>query len=174
MNGLVRPRMATVDALVTLDVLQPDTTLEFIAWLRDQQTEGVDVAWSADLDPRFDVTLLFHLPPPVASAGEEPDVVRRWRAAHRPGMCYYRLGPGFIQMKDVRQAATAARFVLDTPLLTRTFTRCLRPCNLDALDPPERKAAEVMVAERMLLRLGERVTTLPSRMRRWPVPSNFV
>jgi hypothetical protein len=175
MSALVRPWLTTVDRPVTLDVSQPDTTLKFIAWLRDQQTEAVDVAWSALIDPELDTTLLFHLFPPEPNAtAEEPDEVRRWRAAHRPGMCYYRLGPGFIQVKDMRQAETAAQFLLDEPPLMNAFTGCLRPCELDGLEPAERRAVEALVAERLLLRLGDRVTTLPSRMRRWPVPSNFV
>jgi hypothetical protein len=53
------------------------------------------------------------------AAGTEPDDLRRWRAAHRPGMCYYRLARGFITVNDVWEAATAARFVLDTPPLVR-------------------------------------------------------
>jgi hypothetical protein len=175
MTALVRPGSATVDTPVTLDVARPGATLEFIAWLRDQQSQAVDVSWSAVVVPRFDVTPLVHLCPPGPGAPvEEPGEVRRWRAAHRPGMCYYRLGPGFIQVKDLRQAETAARYLLDEPPLVNAFLRCLRPCAMGDLDPAAGRAVEALVAERLLLRLGDRVTTLPSRMRRWPVPSNFV
>ena len=175
MSALVRPRPAKVDGPVTLDADQPESSLEFIAWLRDQQTQAVDVSWSAVIDPRLDSTLLCHLlPPEPTSLDEEPDEVPRWRAAYRPGMCYYRLGPGFVQVKDVRQAESAARFMLDEPRLVSAFTGCLRPCKVDDFEPMWRSAVEALVAERLLLRLGDWVTTLPSRMRRWPVPSNFV
>jgi hypothetical protein len=174
MSDLVRPRVTKVDGPVTLYASQADT-LEFVAWLRDQQTEAVDVVWSADIDPRLDVTLLFHLFPPEPDASvEEPDQVRRWRSAYRPGLCYYRLGPDFIQVKDLRQAETAARLLLDEPPLVNAFTRCLQPSELDDLEPVERKAVEALLAERLLLRIGDRVVTLPNRMRRWPVPSHFV
>lgn len=175
MTAPVRPRLATVDGPVPLGPTTPDTTLEFIAWLRDRQTETVDVSWSAVVDPRFDTSLLFHLSPPAPERSqEEPEEVRRWRAAHRPGMCYFRLGPAFIQVKDVRQATTAARFLLDEPPLINAFTHCLRPRSVDDLEPAERAAVESLVAERLLLRLGDRVVTLPNRMGRWPVPSHFV
>jgi hypothetical protein len=174
MSDLVRPLLTKVDGPVTLDVSQADT-LEFIAWLRDQQTAAVDVVWSADIDPRLDVALLFHLFPPEPDASiEEPDEVRRWRTAYRPGLCYYRLGPGFIQVKDLRQAETAARLLLDEPPLVNAFTRSLQPSELDDFEPVERKAVEALLAERLLLRIGDRVVTLPNRMRRWPVPSHFV
>jgi hypothetical protein len=175
MSTLIRPKLAAVDGTVALDVARPRATLEFVAWLRDQQTQATDVSWSTDIDPRLDASLLFHLfPPEPRSPAAEADESGRWRAGYRPGMCYYRLGPGFIQVKDVRRAETAARFLLDEPPLVNAFIRCLRPCNLNDIEPAEGRVVLALVSERLLLRLGDWVTTLPSRMRRWPIPSNFV
>ena len=174
MTALIRPRLDTVPSPVFLDPSAPHATLTFIAWLRDRHTDAVEVSWPAVVDPGLDTTLLFHLPPPApAPEARGVDAVWRWRAAHRPAMCYYRVGPGFIQVKDVRQAETAARFVLEDPSQIGAFTRCLEPCRLTNLAPGERAAARMLVGERLLLQLDDWVTTLPSRMRHWPVPSHL-
>jgi hypothetical protein len=174
MNGLVRPRRETLHAPVTLDASAPERTLAFVAWLRDLHADTVEVAWRAVIDPRLDTTLLHHLPPPMPPENVDwTDAVHRWQAAFRPAMCYYRLGPGFVQIKDVRQAETAARFLLDEPPLVAAFTRCLRPARITDLSPAEYGVAQTLVRERLLLRVGDWATTLPSRMRRWPVPSHL-
>ena len=36
-----------------------------------------------------------------------------WRRRYRPGLCYYRLGPDFVFVKDVRTSGDSARFRLD-------------------------------------------------------------
>jgi len=167
---LVRPRWETVAEPVLLDPADPQRPLEFLAWLRDTHTEATEVSWHAVAAPGVDATPLYHLPPPAGGA----DAFDQWRAAHRPGMCYYRVGPGFVQVKDVRQAETAARFLLDDAATVAAFTRCLRPGRLTDLAPDERAAAQLLVDERLLLRWGDWVMTLPSRMRRWPVPSESV
>ena len=155
-------------------VLGPSTserTVEFIAWLRDEQSETVQVAWHATIEAGLDTTLLHHLTPPADGAD---DAVRRWRAAYRPALCYYRLGPGFVQVKDTRRSEDAARFLLDDSVTVAVFTACLRPTRLVELSREERAAAETLEAERLLLCLGGWATVLPSRMRLWPVPSHLV
>lgn len=172
---LERPRAVALDSVVILDVGAPQRTVGFIAWLRDQHSQTTDVAWRAVVDPRIDAALLYHLPPPLPAVdGGSPEWLARWWAAHRPAMCYYRVGPGFIQIKDVRQATSAARFVLDEPELVDAFTVCLRPRRLDALAERQRHAVLALNVERLVLRVGDWVTTLPTRMRRWPVPSQVV
>ena len=177
MSTPVRPFRSTVAAPVRLGHEDPDATLEFVAWLRDRHTQAHDVSWSAIVGPGFDTSPLHHLPPPGpapgAALGAAPGAAVQWREAYRPGMCYYRVGPGFIQVKDVRQPDRAAILLLDTPDLLDAFTRCLRPCRLDELPPGERTAAAELEKERLLLRVGDLVVTLPNRMRHWPVPCNL-
>jgi hypothetical protein len=43
MSVLIPPRRETVAAPVALDVSAPESTLTFVAWLRDRQTDSTDV-----------------------------------------------------------------------------------------------------------------------------------
>ncbi|XRQ15868.1 DUF5825 family protein [Actinomadura welshii] len=147
--------------------LRPVQTARFIAWLRDRLSEGIVARWHGRVTPALLDPALHHLPPP---RGADPET-RDWRSRFRLGLCYYRQGPGFIQIKDVRDPAGSAAFVLDDPLLVRTFTRCLVPRSAADADAGETEAIDALVAERLLLRLDDLVVTLPSRMRRWPVPA---
>ncbi|MDG4824884.1 DUF5825 family protein [Asanoa sp. WMMD1127] len=145
-------------------------TLTFLAWLRDQHSATTAVAWRATVDPALDTAPLHHLQPPEP-VGPLPAEVARWRASHRPALRYYRRGPGFIQVKDVRRPSAGARFVLDHPPLIEAFDRCLAPTRLSDLAEPHRRAAEALVDEQLLMLVDGWALTLPYRMRRWPVPS---
>jgi hypothetical protein len=174
-EGLTRPGTARLDDVVVLDANDPELVVTFVAWLRDQVSETTDVVWRGVVNPGIETTLLHHLPPP-APGDEVPgsaQLLSEWRTEHRPALCYYRLGPGFVQVKDVRTAQRAARFVLDDEVLVDTFTGCLRPRRIGDLTGPQGDAARALIEERLLLRIGDWVTTLPSRMRRWPVPSQI-
>jgi Family of unknown function (DUF5825) len=145
----------------------PSATLTLIRVLREASSDGVPVSWRAELDAGFDTTLLVHLPPPAN--GDADPALAAWRRQHRPGLCYYRLGPDFVFIKDVRRAGAAARFRLGGA--TASF-RALEPLvRVESLDPPARDLLEDLEREGLALRLGALATLLPSRMRRWPVPA---
>ncbi|TDD87139.1 DUF5825 family protein [Actinomadura rubrisoli] len=145
---------------------EPAQTLSFLAWLRDRLSQGTIVRWRGTVAPSLAGHALYHLPPP--GDGEE---TADWRSRFRLGLCYYRRGPGFIQIKDVRDPGDSATFLLDEPVLVQTFTRCLAPRSLAGAEPAEREAIEALVDARLLLRLDDLVMTLPSHMTRWPVPA---
>jgi hypothetical protein len=142
-------------------------TLGAVAALRDAFGTGRVLNWRVEAMPRTVVPLLWHLPPPGNAA---PDFAE-WRSVFRPGLCYYRRGPGFVQVKDVRDPEEAGSFTIDEPHVLRAFLRCLRPTALTDLDALERDAAEALLDERLLLRAADQVVVLPYRMRRWPVPA---
>jgi Family of unknown function (DUF5825) len=83
------------------------------------------------------------------------------------------MGPGFVQVKDIRESATAARLSIDQDPLIQAFLRCLRPVRLTEVSRTERAALEQLLAERLLLRFDDIVTTAPYRMLRWPIPARF-
>jgi hypothetical protein len=170
---LVRPRTSLINDIITLDPAAPHRTAACIARLRDLHTELTDVVWYASIATEFDVMSLVHLPPPQPDGGRSA-AVAHWRATHRPAMFHYRVGPGFIEVRDTRQAVSAARFVLDDPVLLDTFTHCLQPHRLTDLSSDAQGAALTLLDERLLLRLDDWIVTLPNRMRRWPVPSQIV
>jgi uncharacterized protein DUF5825 len=37
-----------------------------------------------------------------------------WRSAYHPGKCFYRRGPGFLEVRD-RRSGELSRFVIDDP-----------------------------------------------------------
>lgn len=142
----------------------------FAAWLRDRLSIGVVEPWSGEIPAALDTRPLHHLPPPRDTPDPRAEL---WRSAFRPGLCYYRMGPGFIQVKDIREPAEAARLTIDRGSLIEAFLRCLRPVRLTEAGRAERAALDQLLAERLLLRFGDIVTTAPCRMLRWPIPARF-
>ncbi|MDF5754395.1 DUF5825 family protein [Spongiactinospora sp. TRM90649] len=151
----------------TVDWGAAGTGADAVAWLRDGLSDGDTPRWRVAGLPEAQVPLLLHLPPPESADGPHD----RWRSGFRLGLCYYRRGPGFVQVKDVREPERSASFVLDVPELVEVFLRCLRPTRAADVDPD---AAGALLDERLLLRLGDRLVTLPYHMRRWPVPAMAV
>jgi hypothetical protein len=146
--------------------------------LRRQMTLGTAEPWAAALPAGFDTRLLHHLPPPPAPAspgpqGDDPGLTL-WRSAFRPGLCYHRRGPGFVQVKDVRDARSAAWITLDQEPLIEAFLRCCdQPVSLAGQDGNDRAALEVLLRENLLLQFGELVTAAPYHMKYWPIPARF-
>jgi len=172
-RGLIRPEAHRIHERITLDGNDLHQTASFVARLRDLHSEATDVVWYASMSADFDVTPLVHLPPPQPE-GTSAAPLEYWLEAHRPAMCYFRVGPGFIEIRDTRQLPVSARFVLDEPILIDTFKVCLQPRLFAELPPRGQEAARLMLDERLLLRLDDWITTLPSRMQRWPIPSQIV
>jgi Family of unknown function (DUF5825) len=181
MRGLPGQRLISVAKPVELSARDAYATSSFVAWLRDTLADWALVDWHGDVSG-VDTTLLWHLPPPSepldlpgdppATKPAEPPAaaVTRWREAFRPGLCYYRNGPGFIQVKDVRDLRRSVRMTLDHPAHLEAFRTCLRPARVSALFLPVQFAVEQLAAERLILLIGGYATSLPVRMRRWPIP----
>lgn len=151
----------------------PDRTAGLLRLLRECDADGVRVVWTARLARGLDTTALHHLPPPQAPFEAGPAVIA-WHEAYRRGACHFRHGPGFVLVKDSRDAANVARFTLDHPDLVAAFTRCLEPTPRADLDAAACEAMDLLVGERLAVDLAGVLLTLPVRMRRWPVPYNSV
>ncbi|GGM23453.1 DUF5825 family protein [Dactylosporangium sucinum] len=171
---LVRPRTVQVDQRMVLSSAEPQATISFVTRLRDLQSASTDVLWHGLVTADIDVTLLVHLAPPQPDADMDGRM-DHWRTVHRPGLCFFRTGPGFIEIRDTRRPlGSAARFVIDDPDLMDAFKRFLNPCRLADLSAIHQEAAQLLLEEQLLLSLGGWVTALPNRMRRWPIPSPIV
>ena len=148
----------------------PRPTLALVRLLREANSDGVPVGWSGEIDDDIDAGLLVHLPPPDPTTGRHADaVLTEWRQRYQPGLCYYRLGPDFVFIKDTRRIGASARFRLEGAV--PAFRRLETLVDVAALDPETRRVMEDLERERLVLRLGGLATLLPSRMRRWPVPA---
>jgi ribosomal peptide maturation radical SAM protein 1 len=168
-----KPPSDVVQDPVDLSARDALATSTFIARLRDALATGTAIDWAlADPDhepPGLDTTLLWHLPPPRIRPGEgvlPRTPVTRWRQAFSPGLLYFRNGPGFLSIKDVRDPRRAARMTLTHPAHLEAFRTCLTPTRIDGLSPSARRAVEQLAAERLVLVLGGYATVLPGRMPR--------
>lgn len=164
--------------MTTPTTAQAEAIAQEVIRLRGQMTGGTAEPWAAALPGGLDTRLLHHLPPPAVPAEHDPQLddsgLRLWRAAFRPGLCYYRMGPGFVQIKDVRDSASAAWITLDQALLIEGFLRCgEQPVPLATQGETDRAVLEVLLRENLLLQFGELVTAAPYHMRCWPIPARF-
>jgi hypothetical protein len=144
-------------------------SIAMVRLLRRAMSYGLNVLWDGSLDPAIDVETLVHLPPPTPGGNDL--VVTRWCATFRAGLCYYRVGPDFVFVKDVRDGGKAARFRLDHPGVLEQFRTLESVVTVSDLDGETRELLDALIEERLALRLGELATLLPYRMRRWPVPA---
>ncbi len=155
--------------------LSPDRgrcALSFVRFLREATSAGVWVRWSGTVDPGLDVGLLCHLPPPVAeSAAADSRQGRAWRAGTEAGLCYYRVGPGFVQVTDRRPGAAPRTVAVRSPAELELFGRLLVPGPVPDADDPQATAGE-LIRTRLILRIGEDAVTLPHRLTCRPVPWN--
>ncbi|WP_242883636.1 DUF5825 family protein [Actinomadura litoris] len=109
--------------------------------------------------------LLFHLTPPAF--GDE--VAGKWRAAHRYGQCYWRRGPGFAAVQDLREDP-GAHFVIHEPGLLALFHRLADPVEVAGLGADDRAHLRDLLDARLAVELGGVAVGLPYRLRRWPAP----
>lgn len=149
---------------------EPGPTLRHIARLRDSMTSGAPLPWSGDVVEPLNVDLLCHLPPP-GDAGPRQD---EWRHRWRPGLCYFRRGPGFVEIIDARRSSTFIRFVLDSPDLVDAFVTCLVPTSLSDVGDERRDAISALLDEHLLIELDQQVISLPHRMKTWPLPARYL
>lgn len=153
----------------------PVATAWAVALLRECQSSGLTVQWQAVRHARFEFSTLRHLFPPQSLDGTRQDTeLVSWRDGHKYGRYYFRLGPDFVQVKDVRRPSNAARLMLAEPGVRDMFLRCLRPARVTTLPDSEQAAISELAAEELVLRVGGLAVTVVPRMRRWPVPAGAV
>jgi hypothetical protein len=174
--GLARLRESGVHQVVVTGEVELTgarglATLAFVRLLRDATSAGIWVTWSGTVSPDLDTRPLCHLPPPSA----HPDLRapgRGWRAAHQAALCYYRLGPGFLQVTDRRPGARPRSMLLNRSPGLDAFLRLLVPGPVTAAAAPPAAACGQLARARLLLRIGDDAVTLPYRLSCRPVPWN--
>jgi len=152
--------------------------VRFIRFLREALSSALTVDWSLATPGPADVGAVCHLPPPARADTAACDATSRyadlWRDEYGFGHCYYRLGPGFIHVVDVRDEADAARFLLDEPAIVEAFALLAGAVKLTDLTPLAAELAGQLAEAGLLLRVGDWATLLPSRLERWPLPCTAV
>jgi hypothetical protein len=138
--------------------------VSFVRFLREALGCLLTVEWTMAALGSLELSAVCHLPPPTAGPYAE-----RWRGEYGFGYCFYRVGPGFIHLVDVRDADDAARFLLDDPATVEAFSQLVGVVRLSELPPLAAQLADQLDQARLLLRLGDWATILPCRLRRWPM-----
>ncbi len=141
----------------------PRGATETVRFLRDTVPLGVHVSWTP-ADPAAVPQTLVHLWPPANTqpAGAPPPKLF--------GIYYWRKGPDFISIQDIRPGIVPCFYVLDEPDIFDAFLQLQQPAARDAVPADRQNALEQMEQENMLFSTGRYVVALPCRVARWPTP----
>ncbi|GAA2057062.1 hypothetical protein GCM10009839_77970 [Catenulispora yoronensis] len=144
--------------------------LGLLAFIRDLTSHGVVVDWRV----RFDSTesswpSLTHLYPPTAIQGaiDGELALDRWRGLFHLCRCVYRVGPGFVQVRD-RRTGELSRLTIDEPEYLEAVDQLLPGVSEQAVSPT---ILEDLAGESLLWRQNGFAVWLPYRVRRWPWPA---
>lgn len=172
----------TVTGEVTLGIDRGLAALSFVRFLREATSVGVWVTWSGSVDQDLVTESLGQHAPAVRCAGASPQSAlyhlpppssdSAWRAGHEAGLCYYRVGPGFVQVTDRRPGAPPRQVVLSAQPHLDLFTGYLVPGPVPAAGDARSAAFSDLVRDRLVLATGDQAVTLPHRLLCRPVPWN--
>lgn len=156
----------------------PETDVRLVRFLRESASCLLRLDWPLATPGPVGAGMLAHLPPPrppgPGADEQTSSYVREWRINYGFGRCYYRVGPGFISIVDVRDPASAARFVLDEPAAVDAFGVLTGAVRLAGATAVAAELASQLEEAGLLLRAGGWATVLPFRLNRWPVPCTVV
>jgi Family of unknown function (DUF5825) len=145
------------------------TDLALLHLLREATSHAVRLRWTLAGVPSLPLRTHIHLIPPIGGAGDAAAAhAREWAAGYRYGACYYREGPGFVTIKDVRPGGEPVRMTIRDGaghFLAMSRAR-------DESDLAAQTAALLGTAEQagLLIRHSGRLLILPYQIRHWPVP----
>src|SRR5579863_2001179 len=123
----------------------PEFDIGFVRFLRESLSCLLTVEWTMASAGPLDLGALVHLPPPAAGPGAE-----HWRGEYGFGHCFYRVGPGFIHVVDVRDADDAARFLLDDQATVEAFGQLAGAVRMSELPPLTAELADQLDQARLL------------------------
>jgi len=151
-----------------------DEDLRLLRFLREATRRTLRVEWTMGGRPLVEQRDLIHLVPPVD--GDGPDAAAcaaQWRADYRYGLYYYRNGPDFVTVKDVRPGGETVFLTIDGDSAAQ-FRAIAEATTADQLDAEGLSALADAVDYGLALRGERAVLMLPYRMRRWPVPYSAI
>jgi hypothetical protein len=149
------------------------TSVQMMHLIRDATGFGLQINWSMATAPA-DINNFTHLFPPSGgfdSTGKE--IAELWRDAYSFGTCFFRVGPSFIALKDVRRTVEAARMVIEEPYF-RSFLELAEWDTIGKLPAGSTAIVDDLVKVG-LCHLGRAgMMVLPYRMREWPIPFSAI
>jgi hypothetical protein len=150
--------------------VDPAATVRDLTLLRELTGRAIRVRWTAGtVPPGGDWWRRYsHLQPPE-SVPANPPALARWRAHHFLGRCFYRHGPGFLQIRD-RRDDQLCLYTVDQP----EHLASIAALTGGASFPTEPAAVGELVAAGLVHRFGGQLWWAPYRLHRWPVPASRI
>ncbi|MFI6498142.1 DUF5825 family protein [Nonomuraea typhae] len=163
-------QLARLDDPVDLADADGAAAVAALTVIRELTSHGIAVDWSVGV-PEDGWRPLSHLyPPATVYAGPAGDgIAARWRDSFHVAMCGYRLGPGFMEVRD-RRSGTFRRLVIRGPHREKAIAPLLRGVRAASLPPAV--AGRYLSAD-LLHQVGGYVWWTPYRIRRWPLSSTI-
>lgn len=143
--------------------------LAVLACIRDLVPYRISVNWNLRAPTNLDLSALHALCPPSALSNAPHDLVA-WHREFRFGLLFWRSGPGFVSVRDGRNGAVSEFTISDAAYL-EVFHACQKACSVDQVPAAE---AGRLIADRIVLKTGSFLLTLPYRMKYWPIPCNAI
>jgi ribosomal peptide maturation radical SAM protein 1 len=169
-DGLAERDIHAVQLGEMVDLGDPDGTaaVAALAIIRELTGRGIAVEWTLRLPGTGDGWQRFsHLYPParILSDSDGDAIAAQWRASFHIAKCGYRLGPGFLEIRD-RRSGSFRRHVLSSPRGEAGIAPLLRGA-------PAAAVSDIAKARYLPLDLvhqvGQYVWWMPYRISRWPL-----
>ncbi|MFF7726801.1 DUF5825 family protein [Streptomyces sp. NPDC008001] len=159
-------RHALLPEPVDLDGPGHADTVAALVLVRDLTSYGMVVDWTlAHTGAAATWRRLAHLHPPrelLAPDGE--GALSGWRESHCIGKCFFRNGPGFVQVRDWR-TGELRRITIDEPRHKAAIPQLLEGARAREVD---QEVLADYTAAGLVDTLGAHVWWMPYRVRRWP------
>jgi hypothetical protein len=151
---------------IRLDERDPAGATSWLAALRDAASAPVAVRWTGQvaLAPSL-ISNVVHLPPPAPTSA----ATQLWHDLHPSSALYYRRGPGFILIKDVRRSRRRMIITMDDPVELELFDHITRPVEIGLLTRFGSQLTEFLDTG-LACRAGNLVVGIATHLRRWPIP----
>jgi hypothetical protein len=143
--------------------------LSVLRILREATSRGIALRWRLAARPLLPLRTHVHLLPPIGGVDAETNAyAAAWADRYRYGSFYYRHGPGFVTVKDVRPDGPARRMVISDG--AAEFLAMVTATTIEGLTGTAQRALPDAVDAGLVLVAGRHIHALPFRMRHWPVP----
>jgi hypothetical protein len=163
-------RHVEIDEIV--DFTEPEagrSAATALVFIRDLTALGLVVSWRVRLPDGMHVpVLLGHLYPPAQVLGPAygDEIAQMWDRKFYLGRCFWRQGPGFIEVRD-RRSARQMRITIEDPNRLEAIGDMTQPVLAATITP---SILDEFTHTGLVHRLGDWVWWTPYRIRRWPSP----
>lgn len=161
-------RGAQVELTLTFgDSIEGD--LNAMRYLREVTSNAVRLRWTLAGIPLLPLETHIHLLRPSGGSDPASDAyAQRWANGYRYASFYYRQGPGFLVIKDVRPDREATRMVISEGC--EHLLSMMDAYTVNELTPAARDVLADAQEAGLIVQHDEHLLVLPYRMRHWPVP----